>query len=78
MTDAASPSFDSIEDVLADLRAGRPVIVTDDADRENEGDIILAAEKATAETIAFMVKHTSGVICVPMRARSWTGSTCRS
>ena len=65
MTDASHP-FDSIEAVLADLRAGRPVIVTDDAARENEGDLILAAEKATAETVAFMVKHTSGVICVPM------------
>ncbi len=65
MTDASHP-FDSIEAVLADIRAGRPVIVTDDTDRENEGDLILAAEKATAESVAFMVKHTSGVICVPM------------
>ena len=62
----ATPPFDPIEDVLEDIRAGRPVIVTDDADRENEGDLILAAEKATAESVAFMVKHTSGVICVPM------------
>ena len=62
----ATPQFDPIEDVLEDIRAGRPVIVTDDADRENEGDLILAAEKATPENIAFMVKHTSGVICVPM------------
>ncbi len=65
MTDDSQP-FDSIEAVLADIRAGRPVIVTDDADRENEGDLIFAAEKATAEMVAFMVKHTSGVICVPM------------
>ena len=65
MTDV-SYSFDSIEAVLADVRAGRPVIVTDDAARENEGDLILAAEKATAESIAFMVKHTSGVICAPL------------
>ena len=62
----ATPPFDPIDDVLEDIRAGRPVIVADDADRENEGDLILAAEKATAENIAFMVKHTSGVICVPM------------
>ena len=60
------PLFDPIESVLDDLRAGKPVIVTDDASRENEGDLILAAEKATPESIAFMVKHTSGVICVPM------------
>jgi 3,4-dihydroxy 2-butanone 4-phosphate synthase/GTP cyclohydrolase II len=62
----AGAEFDSIEDVLQELRAGRPVIVTDDAARENEGDLILAAELATPEWIAFMVKHTSGVICVPM------------
>jgi 3,4-dihydroxy 2-butanone 4-phosphate synthase/GTP cyclohydrolase II len=65
MSDPA-PHFDSIEDVLTDVRAGRPVIVTDDADRENEGDLIMAAEKVTAESVAFMVRHTSGVICVPM------------
>ena len=64
--DTAANPFDPIEAVLADVRAGKPVIVTDDADRENEGDLILAAEKATAESVAFMVKHTSGVICVPM------------
>ena len=65
METSAHP-FDPIEAVLDDVRAGRPVIVTDDADRENEGDLILAAEKATAESVAFMVKHTSGVLCVPM------------
>ena len=65
MPDTSYP-FDSIEVVLAEIRAGRPVIVTDDANRENEGDLILAAEKATAETIAFLVKHTSGVICAPL------------
>ena len=64
--DNITDSFDPVEAVLDDVRAGKPVIVTDDADRENEGDLILAAEKATAESIAFMVKHTSGVICVPM------------
>ncbi len=58
--------FDPIESVLDDVRAGKPVIVTDDADRENEGDLILAAERATPENIAFMVRHTSGVICAPM------------
>lgn len=58
--------FDPIEDVLADLRAGKAVIVTDDADRENEGDLILAAEKATPENIEFMRKYTSGVICAPL------------
>ncbi len=67
MTDSAiHPPFDPIEAVLDDVRAGKPVIVTDDADRENEGDLILAAERATPQNIAFMVKHTSGVVCVPM------------
>ncbi|MDR3402232.1 MAG: bifunctional 3,4-dihydroxy-2-butanone-4-phosphate synthase/GTP cyclohydrolase II, partial [Chthoniobacter sp.] len=54
------------ESVAADLRKGKLVIVVDDADRENEGDLILAAEKATAKNISFMVRYTSGVICVPL------------
>jgi 3,4-dihydroxy 2-butanone 4-phosphate synthase/GTP cyclohydrolase II len=58
--------FDPIEEALDALREGKPVIVTDDAQRENEGDLILAAEKATPETISFMIRYTSGVICVPM------------
>ena len=61
-----SLEFDSIDEVLGSLRQGRPIIVTDDANRENEGDLILAAEKATAETLSFMIRYTSGVICVPM------------
>jgi 3,4-dihydroxy 2-butanone 4-phosphate synthase/GTP cyclohydrolase II len=51
---------------VADIAAGRPVIVVDDADRENEGDLIFAAEMATPELVAFMVRHTSGYICVPL------------
>ena len=58
--------FDAIEEVLEALRQGQLVIVTDDAQRENEGDLILAAEKATQENINFMIRYTSGVICVPM------------
>jgi 3,4-dihydroxy 2-butanone 4-phosphate synthase/GTP cyclohydrolase II len=61
-----SLKFDPIEEVLESFRQGRPIIVTDDANRENEGDLILAAEKATAETLSFMIRYTSGVICVPM------------
>jgi 3,4-dihydroxy 2-butanone 4-phosphate synthase/GTP cyclohydrolase II len=61
-----SLEFDSIDEVLGSVRQGRPIIVTDDANRENEGDLILAAEKATAETLSFMIRYTSGVICVPM------------
>jgi 3,4-dihydroxy 2-butanone 4-phosphate synthase/GTP cyclohydrolase II len=58
--------FDAIEDAVEDVRAGKLVIVVDDADRENEGDLILAADKVTPEAIAFMVRHTSGVICMPV------------
>ncbi|MCO5051886.1 MAG: bifunctional 3,4-dihydroxy-2-butanone-4-phosphate synthase/GTP cyclohydrolase II [Verrucomicrobiae bacterium] len=58
--------FDSIESVIADIRKGKMVIVVDDADRENEGDLIFAAEKATAQNVSFTVRYTSGVICVPM------------
>ena len=55
-----------IERAVADIAAGRPVIVVDDEDRENEGDLIFAAEKATPELLAFMVRYTSGYICVPL------------
>ena len=58
--------FDSIEDVLADLRAGKMVVVTDDEDRENEGDIVMAAEKVTPKAVNFMATHARGLICVPM------------
>ncbi len=59
-------NFDRIEAVVSDIRKGKLVVVVDDASRENEGDLILAAEKATAKNISFMVRYTSGVICVPM------------
>ena len=58
--------FAAIEEAIEDIRAGRMVVVVDDPDRENEGDLVLAAAKATAATIGFMVRHTSGVVCVPM------------
>jgi 3,4-dihydroxy 2-butanone 4-phosphate synthase / GTP cyclohydrolase II len=61
--------FDPIEEVLEEVQQGRLVIVTDDANRENEGDLILAAEKATPELINFMIRYTSGVICVPMEGK---------
>jgi 3,4-dihydroxy 2-butanone 4-phosphate synthase/GTP cyclohydrolase II len=59
-------SFASVPDAVAAIAAGGMVVVVDDADRENEGDLIMAAEAATPETIAFFVRHTSGVICTPM------------
>ena len=63
---APGSGLNSVEEILADLRAGRMVIIMDDEDRENEGDLIMAAERATPEAVAFMIRHTSGIICVPM------------
>ncbi|GAA5102445.1 bifunctional 3,4-dihydroxy-2-butanone-4-phosphate synthase/GTP cyclohydrolase II [Haloechinothrix salitolerans] len=58
--------FAEIERAIADIAEGKPVVVVDDEDRENEGDLIFAAEKATPELVAFMVRYTSGYICVPL------------
>ncbi|MFV0462129.1 MAG: 3,4-dihydroxy-2-butanone-4-phosphate synthase [Nostocoides sp.] len=55
-----------VEEALAALRAGRPVLVADDAHRENEGDVILAAATATDEWVAWTIRHTSGYLCAPM------------
>ncbi|HSV73694.1 MAG TPA: bifunctional 3,4-dihydroxy-2-butanone-4-phosphate synthase/GTP cyclohydrolase II [Chthonomonadales bacterium] len=57
--------FGSIEDAVADIRAGRMVIVVDDEDRENEGDFIMAAEKCALDAMATMIRHGSGIVCVP-------------
>jgi len=64
-------AFGTIEQALADIVAGRPVVVVDDADRENEGDLVLAAELATPALMAFFVRWTSGVLCAPL-----TGADC--
>jgi 3,4-dihydroxy 2-butanone 4-phosphate synthase / GTP cyclohydrolase II len=58
--------FAPVEDAIAAIARGEFVAVVDDADRENEGDLIIAADKITPEAIAFMVRHTSGVICMPV------------
>jgi 3,4-dihydroxy 2-butanone 4-phosphate synthase / GTP cyclohydrolase II len=63
---AAGSEFSSIPAVVAELRAGRMVLILDDEDRENEGDLIMAAEHVTPESMAFMIRHSSGIICVPM------------
>ena len=63
--------FDTIEFAVAEIAAGRAVVVVDDEDRENEGDLIFAAELATPELVAFTVRYSSGVICVPL-----TGPDC--
>lgn len=62
--------FDSVETCLEALRRGEIILVTDDADRENEGDCICAAEFATCENVNFMAKHARGLICMPM-SREW-------
>ncbi len=59
-------TFDTIGDAVAAIAGGRPVVVVDDEDRENEGDLIFAAELATPELMAFMVRHTSGFVCAPL------------
>ena len=58
--------FDTIEEALADLRSGKIILVTDDPDRENEGDFICAAEYATTANVNFMATHGKGLICMPM------------
>ena len=65
MTDAGA-KFDSIEDAIAAIQRGEMIVVVDDDDRENEGDLIMAASKATPEAVAFMIRHTSGILCAPL------------
>ncbi|MFZ5649390.1 MAG: bifunctional 3,4-dihydroxy-2-butanone-4-phosphate synthase/GTP cyclohydrolase II [Bacillota bacterium] len=59
-------SFNTIEEIIEDLRQGRMVVMVDDEDRENEGDLIMAAEKATPEAVNFMATHGKGLICLPI------------
>lgn len=59
-------TFDPIEAVIKEIKAGRMVIVTDDAERENEGDLVMAASKVTPEAVNFMAKNGRGLICVPL------------
>src|SRR5438552_7502720 len=58
--------FSSVEEAIADIKAGKLLIVVDDEDRENEGDLTIAAEKITPEAINFMAKYGRGLICMPM------------
>src|ERR687888_2335347 len=57
--------FDPIDEAIEQISAGRIVIVVDDADRENEGDFVMAAEKVTPEAINFMATHGRGIVCLP-------------
>lgn len=58
--------FNTIDEILEDIRAGKPVVILDDENRENEGDVIFAAEHATTENVNFMAKYARGLICMPM------------
>ncbi len=64
-----SNKFNSIEEALEDLKQGKMILVTDDEDRENEGDLICAAEFATQENVNFMATHAKGLICMPMSSK---------
>ncbi|MFE7130385.1 bifunctional 3,4-dihydroxy-2-butanone-4-phosphate synthase/GTP cyclohydrolase II [Streptomyces sp. NPDC057638] len=63
---APAPGLDPVERAIRDIAAGRPVVVVDDENRENEGDLVIAAEKVTPEVIAFMMSECRGLICAPM------------
>src|ERR1700693_1835578 len=62
--DVGADYFASIDEALAELRAGRMIVIVDDEDRENEGDVMIAAEMVTAEAINFMAMHARGLICL--------------
>ena len=59
-------AFSRVEEAIEELRQGRVLVVVDDEDRENEGDLVMAAEKATPEAVNFMAKFGRGLICAPM------------
>ncbi len=63
---SSTTNFDSIQEVVEEIRQGNMVIVTDDEDRENEGDLVMAASKATTTAVNFMVRHARGLVCVPV------------
>jgi 3,4-dihydroxy 2-butanone 4-phosphate synthase/GTP cyclohydrolase II len=65
MPDSAQSTFDSVESAIADIAAGKLIIVTDDENRENEGDLIMAASMVTPETVNMMIRYGSGIVCVP-------------
>jgi 3,4-dihydroxy 2-butanone 4-phosphate synthase/GTP cyclohydrolase II len=73
LRDAATPAFDNLPAAVRAIERGEFVLVVDDEDRENEGDLIIAADAVTPEKLAFMVRHTSGLICVAMPGRVLDG-----
>jgi transcriptional regulator with XRE-family HTH domain len=77
LTESRGP-FDSIDEAIADVRAGKMVVVLDDEDRENEGDLVMAAQMVTPAAVNFMRKHAGGLICVPMVGARRTTAPRRS
>lgn len=71
--DHAVEGFSSIPEAIEDIRQGKMVIVVDDEDRENEGDLIMAAQLVTPEAMAFIVKHGTGIVCVSMKGEDLDG-----
>ena len=65
MAAETASAFDSVESAIQDIADGKIVIVTDDEGLENEGDLVMAASRATPETINMMIRHARGLICVP-------------
>src|SRR4051812_27218419 len=65
-SESASISYHAIDEALVALREGRMIIVVDSQDRENEGDLVCAAEKITPEMVSFMLRHAAGMLCVPL------------
>src|SRR5436309_7786045 len=66
VTDPSKRDFATIEEAVEEIRAGRILVVVDDEDRENEGDLLMAADKVTPEAVNFMARHGRGLICMPM------------
>ncbi|MDW7728527.1 MAG: bifunctional 3,4-dihydroxy-2-butanone-4-phosphate synthase/GTP cyclohydrolase II [Bacillota bacterium] len=62
-------SFNTIEEALEDLKEGKMVVVVDDEDRENEGDLVMAASKVTPEAVNFMIRHARGLVCAPLTSK---------
>ena len=64
--ESTATMFNTVEDAVNAIAAGEMIIVVDDADRENEGDLVMSASRATPEQVAFIVRHTSGIVCAPL------------
>ena len=64
--DMYNDAFSTIEEAIDDIRNGKMIVVVDDRERENEGDVVVAAERVTADDVNFMVRFARGLVCVPI------------